>query len=124
MMSNDLVPAPRERFAHWLVEPMRRNKSTYAKVALAAAMINVFGLFTSLFTMTVYDRVLPNNATESLVALSLGLAIVVVFDFILKMLRAYFVDIAGAAIDRDIGESLFARILGLRLDLKKGSTGS
>src|SRR5690349_24627522 len=100
-MAESLVPPPPERFASWLVEPMRRNKSTYAKVALAAAMINIFGLVTSLFTMTVYDRVLPNNATESLIALSIGLSIVIVFDFMLKMLRAYFVDIAGASIDRD-----------------------
>ena len=84
--------------------PMRANRSTYWKVALAAVFINIFGLLTSLFTMTVYDRVVPNNATSSLVALSMGLAIVVIFDFILKMLRAYFVDHAGAQIDREIGE--------------------
>src|SRR5678815_2248749 len=112
--SDNLVPAPRERFASWLVEPMRRNKATYIKVALAAAMINVFGLVTSLFTMTVYDRVLPNNATDSLVALSIGLAIVIMFDFLLRTLRAYFVDIAGARVDREIGEELFERILAIR----------
>jgi len=123
-MSDNLVPAPRERFASWLVEPMRRNKSTYIKVALAAAMINIFGLVTSLFTMTVYDRVLPNNATDSLIGLSIGLAIVIVFDFLLRTLRAYFVDIAGAQVDRDVGDQLFGRILAIRLELKKGSTGS
>ncbi len=124
MMAESLVPAPPERFASWLVEPMKRNKATYIKVALAAAMINIFGLVTSLFTMTVYDRVLPNNATDSLVALSIGLAIVIVFDFTLRTLRAYFVDIAGAQVDREIGEHLFERILAIRLELKKGSTGS
>lgn len=122
-MAENLVPQP-ERFASWLIEPMRRNKSTYIKVALAAAMINVFGLITSLFTMTVYDRVLPNNATELLIALTIGLAIVIVFDFILRTLRAYFVDIAGARVDGDVGGELFQRILALRLELKKGSTGS
>jgi ATP-binding cassette subfamily C protein LapB len=106
------------------MEPMRRNRSVYFKVALAAVMINIFGLMTSLFTMTVYDRVVPNNATASLVALSIGLAIIVIFDFALKLLRAYFVDIAGASIDREVGETLFGRLLSLRLDLKKGSTGS
>ena len=86
--------------------------------------INIFGLLTSLFTMTVYDRVVPNNATSSLVALTIGLAIVVIFDFILKLLRAYFVDHAGAQIDRDIGEAVFDRLLAMRLELKKGSTGA
>jgi ATP-binding cassette subfamily C protein LapB len=118
------IKGPEPRFAPWLMEPMRRNRPIYLKVALAAVMINIFGLMTSLFTMTVYDRVVPNNATSSLVALSIGLAVIVVFDFVLKLLRAYFVDIAGASIDREVGETLFGRLLSLRLDLKKGSTGS
>jgi ATP-binding cassette subfamily C protein LapB len=118
------IPGPKPRFAPWLMEPMRRNRPVYMKVALAAVMINIFGLMTSLFTMTIYDRVVPNNATSSLVALSIGFAVVILFDFVLKLLRAYFVDVAGASIDREIGESLFTRLLALRLELKKGSTGS
>jgi ATP-binding cassette subfamily C protein LapB len=121
---HNVKPASQPRFAAWLMEPMRRNRAIYMKVALAAVVINIFGLMTSLFTMIVYDRVVPNNATSSLVALSIGLAIVVIFDFVLKLLRAYFVDVAGASIDRDVGETLFERLLRLRLDLKKGSTGS
>ena len=123
MSASNLVEEPRPRFAAWLTEPMLRNRVTYTKVALAAAMINIFGLVTSLFTMTVYDRVVPNNALSSLVALSIGLAVVVVFDFILRILRAYFVDLAGADIDHDIGEHMFDRMVRIRLDLKKGSTG-
>ncbi|HEX8222687.1 MAG TPA: type I secretion system permease/ATPase [Allosphingosinicella sp.] len=124
MSSEHEIKGPEPRFAAWLMEPMRRNRPVYLKVALAAVLINIFGLLTSLYTMTVYDRVIPNNATSSLVALSIGLAIVIVFDFVLKLLRAYFVDIAGASIDREVGETLFERLLRLRLDLKKGSTGS
>jgi ATP-binding cassette subfamily C protein LapB len=119
-----VIHGPKPRFAPWLMEPMRRNRPVYMKVALAAVMINIFGLMTSLFTMTIYDRVVPNNATASLVALSIGFAVVILFDFVLKLLRAYFVDVAGASIDREIGESLFTRLLALRLELKKGSTGS
>jgi ATP-binding cassette subfamily C protein LapB len=119
-----LIKVPKPRLAAWLTEPMARNKATYWKVALAAVFINIFGLLTSLFTMTVYDRVVPNNATSSLIALTIGLGIVIIFDFILKMLRAYFVDHAGAQIDRDIGESVFERLLKMRLELKKGSTGA
>ena len=121
---HDMVEHPRARFAPWLVEPMLRNKDTYLKVALAAAMINVFGLITSLFTMTVYDRVVPNNAFSSLVALSIGLMIVVVFDFLLRILRAYFTDLAGADIDHDVGGRVFRRLMAIRLDQKRGSTGA
>jgi ATP-binding cassette, subfamily C, bacterial LapB len=115
---------PKPRFADWLTRPMLENKGTYIKVGIAAAMINIFGLVSSLFSMTVYDRVLPNNATASLVGLSIGLLIVVVFDFILRTLRSYFVDIAGADVDRRVGGSAFNRLLSIRLDARRGSTGS
>ena len=73
------VEVPRGRIAPWLAEPLRRNRDIYVKVGLAAAMINLFGLVSSLFTMTVYDRVVPNNAFDSLVGLTIGLIIVLVF---------------------------------------------
>jgi ATP-binding cassette, subfamily C, bacterial LapB len=119
----DTIIHPKPRFAEWLMEPIRLNRSVYVKVAIAAVMINVFALVTSLFTMTVYDRVLPNNATSSLIGLSIGLGIILIFDFILKILRAYFVDVAGADIDRDVGENVFQRLLSIRLDQPRGSTG-
>lgn len=124
MSDERLIKIPQPRLAAWLMEPMRKNKSTYWKVAIAAVFINIFGLLTSLFTMTVYDRVVPNNAMSSLVALSIGFGIVVIFDFVLKLLRAYFVDHAGAQIDQDIGDAVFERMLAMRLELKKGSTGA
>lgn len=123
-MIGEAPPGPKPRFAEWLLEPMRRNRSTYAKVAMAAVMTNLFALVTALFTMTVYDRVVPNNAMASLTALSIGLAIVVVFDFILRILRAYFIDLAGADIDREVGTSVFARLIAMRLDRKRGSVGA
>jgi ATP-binding cassette subfamily C protein LapB len=124
LSSENLIKIPTPRLAEWLMGPMRRNRATYWKVALAAVFINIFGLLTSLFTMTVYDRVVPNNATSSLVALTIGFAIVVIFDFTLKLLRAYFVDHAGAQIDRDIGDVVFDRMLAMRLELRQGSTGA
>lgn len=121
---DDLVEQPRARMAAWLIDPLLANRAIYLKVALAAAMINLFGLASSLFVMTVYDRVVPSEAIASLVALSIGLAIVVVFEFILRTLRAYFVDIAGARIDREIGEDIFARLIAIRLETRRGSTGA
>lgn len=123
MVSHSEVELPKGRIAPWLSGPLRANTPIYLRVGLAAAMINFFALVTSLFTMTVYDRIVPNNATDSLVGLTIGLIIVVIFDFVLKLLRAYFVDVAGARIDRDIGRSIFQQILDMRLDLGKGSTG-
>ena len=117
------VEVPRGWLAEWLAAPLRKNRAIYLKVGIAAVMINCFALVTALFTMTVFDRVVPNNATESLIGLTIGLVAVMIFDFILKALRAYFVDVAGARIDRDIGKSIFQQILDMRLDLGRSSTG-
>lgn len=116
------VPAP--RLSPWLMEPIAANKKTYGQVALAAVLINLFSLVTSLFSMVVYDRVVPNDATESLIALSIGVAIILIFDFILKSLRGYFIDIAGQRIDRDVGGAIFKRLLSMRMESRKGSAGA
>lgn len=123
LVSHNQIDLPQGRLAAWLAGPLRRNRSIYMKVGFAAAMINMFALVTALFTMTIYDRVVPNNAFESLVGLTIGLIIIVCFDFALKLLRAYFVDVAGARIDRDIGKAIFRQILDMRLDLGRSSTG-
>lgn len=123
MVSHSEVEIPRGRVAEWLAGPLRKNRSIYFKVGIAAVMINFFALVTALFTMTVYDRVVPNNATDSLIGLTIGLVFVMIFDFTLKALRAYFVDVAGARIDRDIGKAIFEKILSMRLDLGRSSTG-
>jgi ATP-binding cassette, subfamily C, bacterial LapB len=123
MNTIDDVKVRPSRFAEWLMQPLRANQAIYLKVAVAAVMINLFSLVASLFSMTVYNRIIPNNATDSLIALSIGLGIILVFDFTLKILRAYFIDIAGADVDQNVGESVFAKLLAIRLDQKRGSTG-
>ncbi len=109
---------------HWLFGPMRANRGTYIQVAFAAVMINVFSLVTAMFSMVVYDRVVPNNATDSLIALSVGVLLVLLFDFILRGLRGYFIDIAGHRIDAEVGEGIYKRVLDMKLADRKGSTGS
>ena len=114
-------PAP--LIAPWLAGPLRENRAAFLQVALAAAFINLFALATSLFSMTVYDRVVPNNATTSLMVLSIGIGIVLLFDFVLKSLRGWFIDWAGARIDRRVGGAIFERLMTMRLSSRRGSTG-
>ena len=66
------IAPPAPRISPWLMDPIRDNAHIYTQVAVAAVMINLFSLATSLFSMTVYNRIVPNNATQSLVALSIG----------------------------------------------------
>ena len=115
---------PPPRIADWLTAPIRANAGLYGQVAVAAALINLFGLATSLFSMTVYNRIVPNNATDSLIALSIGVGIVLVFDFLLRTLRGYFIDLAGQRIDQTIGAAIFDRMLGIKLGERRGSSGA
>ncbi len=108
---------------HWFWGAFHQNWWTYGQIILAAVMINFFSLGSSIFIMTVYDRVIPNNAVESLVALCIGMVIVIGFDFLLKFLRAYFIDSAGQKVDLKVAKGIFDRIMKLKLSAKKGSTG-
>lgn len=108
---------------HWFWGAFRHNWWTYGQIILAAIMINFFSLGSSVFIMTVYDRVIPNNAVDSLIALSIGMFIVITFDFFLKYLRAYFIDTAGQNVDLKVAKGIFDRIMKLKLVNQKGSTG-
>ena len=59
----------------------------------ASVFINIFAVVSAFYIMTVYDKVVPNSAYSSLIALTVGMVIVHIFDFTMKMLRAYFIDI-------------------------------
>ena len=95
---------------HWFFGPILKNKKLYIQVMAASAFINVFALFSAFYIMVVYDRVIPNNAIESLMALTVGILVIVVFDFSMKVLRGLYTDKASAMVDIDVSENLFERI--------------
>ena len=95
---------------HWFWGSLLKNKGTYVQIALASIFINLFGLASAFYIMTVYDRVMPNSAYNTLIALTIGMAVVILFDFLVKLLRAFFVDMAGNSMEKDINDSLFKKI--------------
>jgi len=99
-------------------------KAVYRQVMWASVLINVFALASSVYIMTVYDWVVPNNAIESLWALTAMIACVIIFDLIMKILRGIFVDRAGARVDQKVSAALFERIARHDASLTKTATGS
>ena len=91
---------------------------------IAAMVSNFLSLSTALFTMTVYDRIIPNGAFESLIALSVGVVIALSFDFLIKSLRARFIDTASKRADLEISRKLFDRILTLTPSEQRQQTGA
>lgn len=107
----------------WFWRPIAQNRWAYGQVVVAALLTNVLAVSTAIFTMVVYDRVLPNGATESLVALTIGVSIALIFDWIVKTLRGHFLDGAGSRADIRIGQRLFDQLLAIDLSAKRDSVG-
>lgn len=116
-------PAEIDSGRDWFWGVFKKHKIIYGEVLIAAIMINLFGLGSSLFVMTVYDRVVPNNAVDTLWTLAVGVMIVYVFDFILKNMRAQFLDHAGRKADVQISASLFEQIMGMTMAARPASAG-
>lgn len=111
------------RHGHWFWGPLLRNRGVYGQVALAALLVNVFAVAGSVFSMIVYDKVIPNNAMDTLTALLIGVSVIFVADFVIRTLRGYFLDLASAKADAAIADALFEQVLDARLG-RRGSTGA
>lgn len=122
----DLRSGHAERPHHqtWFWRTLADLWPIYGHVAIAAVAINLLGLVGSLYSMNVYDRVVPNNAVETLWVLTIGVLVVNVFEFLLRTARAYFIDAAGKAADSAIAARLVEHILAMRLEARPQSTGA
>jgi ATP-binding cassette subfamily C protein LapB len=110
--------------AHWLRDALLPLWPLYSEVMLASLMINLFALCMPLFSMNVYDRVVPNHAMATLWALAAGMGAVTLFDFSMRMLRGYFIDIAGKRVDLQLSSQVFQRVLDLRMAARPPSAGA
>jgi len=117
------MPSP-SKFSSWLFTEFWALKSVYRDILLAAIFVNLFALASPLFVMNVYDRVVPNQAIETLWVLAIGVGIVFVFDLLIKLIRHYFIESAGAHLDSVLSSRLFQHVLNLRVDEFPESTGA
>ena len=108
----------------WFWKVMIKSWPLYSEVLVASFLINIFALVIPLFTMNVYDRVVPNHATDTMWVLASGVAVVFIFDTIMKSLRSYFIDIANKNSDLELSASIFQQVLGLQMGGRPKSVGS
>lgn len=108
----------------WFWGNILRFLPIYKHVILTTLVVNVLALAGPLYVMNVYDRVVPNNAHETLWVLSLGVSIAYLFDFLLRNLRGYFVDVAGKNADVIIASRLMQQLTSMRFDYKPDSAGT
>lgn len=108
----------------WFWDVLKYYAPIYRHVALASIVINLIAIATPLFVMNVYDRVVPNNATDTLWVLASGIFLIYLFNFLLTALRSHFVDVAGRNADVVLSSLLVEKVLSMRLDAKPQSTGA
>ena len=119
------MEAPRlGRGKRWFWDVLRYYAPIYRHVALASVVINLIAVASPLFVMNVYDRVVPNNATDTLWVLASGILVIYFFNFLLSALRTHFVDVAGRNADIVLSSALVEKVLSMRLDAKPESTGA
>lgn len=106
------------------LDALKRRRRMVIDAALATIVLNVITLGTSLYTMQVYDRVVPRAGFSTLWVLTLGVVLATVFDFVLRIVRATMLERESAAIDAEVSEFFFARALAVRLDARHGGIGT
>lgn len=119
----DHIPK-RSRKGHWFWSVIGENRALYRDLILASVMINIFALAMPLFVMNVYNRVVPNRAVETLWVLSAAVFIALSADFVLRMMRGYFIDLAAVRTNVMLSSAIFEKAMGLRMEEKPSSTGS
>lgn len=112
------------RDRHWFWGAVAEQLPLYRDVLAAALLINLFALAMPLFTMNVYDRVVPNFAVETLWMLTFGLGLVLGVDYVVRLMRGYFIDLASSRIDVKLSALIMERMLGMRLEERPPSVGA
>jgi ATP-binding cassette subfamily C protein LapB len=117
------APAASRQSGHWFWGTLAKSKDIFASVLLSSTLINLFILATPMFTMNVYDKVVPNDAIATLWVLAIGIVIVYLFDTLLRFVRSYLLEIAGKKSDIIISSLLFSQVLNLKMTQWPASIG-
>lgn len=116
-----LVEVPQR---HWFWGTILEQRPIFKDILASAILINLFGLAMPLFTMNVYDRVVPNFAVETLWVFAGGIVLVMLMDYIVRLLRGHFVDLASSRVDLQLSSLIMERVLGMRMAHRPASVGA
>ena len=108
---------------HWFWSVVKVHWRSYGHIALAAFLTNMLALATPLFTMSVYDRVVPNGAIPSLIALSIGMGLAIAFDFLFRMVRSRMIDVTGKTVDVVLAANIFEHVMAVKMAQRPSSVG-
>lgn len=110
--------------ANWFWQIVLKDWKSYTNIMLASLIANLLALASVIFSMQVYDRVVPAQSQSTLWVLFGGVMLAVIFEFLLRYSRTIISDVIGKKIDLKISDRVFGRTLRLRNDVRSQSTGS
>ncbi len=109
---------------HWFWGTIWNSVGIYRDVLLASFFINLFVIANPLFVMNIYDRVVPNNAIETLWVMVAGISLVFFFDYILKVVRGHYLEMAGKKADIVLSALIFEKVMSLKMEVMPESVGA
>ncbi len=109
---------------HWFWRHFRHAKRKLSEIALASVLGNVLALAGILFSMQVYDRVIPAQSIPTLWVLFIGVLFAALLEFMIRLARTHVSDIMGKHIDLNVSSLFFARAMAIKNDSRPKSTGS
>jgi ATP-binding cassette, subfamily C, bacterial LapB len=119
----DARHTPAARKGHWFWSELPRYKRHFGDVAMGSFVANLLAIAVALFSLQVYDRVIPHQSTATLWVLASGVFLAIALEGAIKLARARLMDGAGKAIELNVQKLLMARVLGMRSD-KRPTTPS
>ena len=108
----------------WLWDLIYEQKSSISKVIWLNVLNNSLQILISLFSMAVYNKVLPNFATTSLFTMAIGIFVVILIDLVFKLIKSRLVALSGDDIDKVLQSKLFTKVLSWDLDSKPSYSGA
>ena len=117
-------PWDKVRRTHWFWSEVWKVRREFWPVLLAALVVNLLALAVPLFTMNVYDRVIPNKAISTLWVLAIGVMLALTLDFVLRLARSQLIDEIGRRLDAKYSQKLFEKVMNLPMAERQGSTGA
>src|SRR3954451_3049392 len=117
-------PWDKAKRRHWFWSEVWKVRKEFWPVLLAALVVNLLAFAMPLFTMNVYDRVIPNKSISTLWVLAVGVILALSFDFVLRVARSRLIDEVSRKLDAKLSQKLFEKVMTLPMAERQGSTGA
>jgi ATP-binding cassette subfamily C protein LapB len=108
----------------WFIYAARKRRGVFFEAIFATFVLSIFGLMSALYTMQVYDRVVPTKGFSTLWVLTIGVLMAIFFELVMKLVRSHLVDKASKAIDLELSGVFFSKALAIRSDCRPKTVGT